>query len=97
MWVKALKIIKIAEDNNIKIQLGGFLESRLAFTAAAHLALASDSIVYCDFDTPLMFMEDPVTGGITYDNKGVITVPDTPGLGAGIDERYLKGLIKVVI
>lgn len=94
---KALKIIKIAEDNNINIQLGGFLESRLAFTAAAHLALASDSIVYCDFDTPLMFMEDAVRGGITYDNIGVITVPDTPGLGAGIDEGYLKGLMRVVI
>jgi L-alanine-DL-glutamate epimerase-like enolase superfamily enzyme len=91
---KALKIIKIAEDNNIKIQLGGFLESRLAFTAAAHLALASDSIVYCDFDTPLMFIEDPVTGGITYDNKGVITVPDTAGLGAGINVEYLKGLAR---
>lgn len=94
---KALKIIKIADDNNINIQLGGFLESRLAFTAAAHLALASDSIVYYDFDTPLMFMEDPVTGGISYDNKGVITVPDTPGLGAAIDEGYLKGLVRVVI
>ena len=94
---KALKIIKIAEDNNINIQLGGFLESRLAFTAAAHLALASDAIVYFDFDTPLMFIEDPVTGGITYDNQGVITVPDTPGLGAAINEEYLKGLVKVVI
>ena len=94
---KALKIIKIAEDNNFNIQLGGFLESRLAFTAAAHLALASDSIVYFDFDTPLMFIEDPVTGGITYDNKGVITVPDTLGLGAVIDETYLSGLVRAVI
>jgi len=94
---KALKIIKIAEDNNIKIQLGGFLESRLAFTAAAHLALATDSIVYYDFDTPLMFIEDPVTGGITYDSKGVITVPGTPGLGAEFNEQYLKGLVKVVV
>ena len=94
---KALKIIKIAEDNNIKIQLGGFLESRLAFTAAAHLALSTDSIVYYDFDTPLMFIEDPVTGGITYDSKGVITVPETPGLGAELNEQYLKGLVKVVV
>ena len=94
---KALKIIKIAEDNNINIQLGGFLESRLAFTAAAHLALSSDSIVYFDFDTPLMFVDDPVTGGITYDSKGVITVPDTLGLGAVIDDTYLSGLVRAVI
>lgn len=77
--------------------MGGFLESRLAFTAAAHLALAGIPIVYYDFDTPLMFIEDPVTGGIQYDSKGLITVPDTPGLGAGIDEQYLGMLQKTTV
>jgi len=94
---KAEKIIKIAEHNNIHIQIGGFLESRLAFTAAAHVALTSDTVVHCDFDTPLMFEEDPVTGGITYSNTGVINVPDVAGLGARFDEAYLKKLEKVVI
>lgn len=94
---KALKIIQLAEEHGIKIQLGGFLESRLAFTAAAHLALASDAIVYFDFDTPLMFMEDPVTGGICYDNNGVISMPDGPGLGATVDESYLNGLKKIIV
>ncbi|MEJ7586182.1 MAG: dipeptide epimerase [Ferruginibacter sp.] len=93
----ALKIIQLSEENDIKIQLGGFLESRLAFTAAAHLALVSDAIVYFDFDTPLMFMEDPVSGGIQYDDKGVITVPETTGLGAVIDERYLGNLQKIIV
>lgn len=93
----ALKIVKLAEQANMHLQLGGFLESRLGFTAAAHLALSSDSIVYCDFDTPLMFTEDPVSGGITYDNHGVVTVPDVVGLGAWIDEGYLKKLKKVEI
>ncbi len=94
---KALKIIQIAEQAGIKIQVGGFLESRLGFTAAAHLALTSSSIIYCDFDTPLMFVEDPVVGGITYNLKGVVTVPVTPGLGATIDEKYLQRQIKTVI
>ena len=94
---KALKIVQLAEKKEIKIQLGGFLESRLAFTAAAHLALASDAIIYYDFDTPLMFIEDPVKGGISYDHKAVITVPEGPGLGAEIDEEYLNGLEKVVV
>jgi L-alanine-DL-glutamate epimerase-like enolase superfamily enzyme len=88
----ALKIIKLAENAGMHLQVGGFLESRLAFTAAAHLALSSDSIVYCDFDTPLMFTEDPVSGGITYDKHGVVTVPETIGLGAWVDEAYLKKL-----
>ena len=94
---KALKIIKLAEAEGIKIQLGGFLESRLAFTAAAHLALASDAIIFYDFDTPLMFEEDPVTGGITYNGNGVVSVPDTPGLGATIDADYLIELTKVIL
>jgi L-alanine-DL-glutamate epimerase-like enolase superfamily enzyme len=96
-FFKALKIIEIAEQVGIKIQVGGFLESRLGFTASAHLALTSDNIIHCDFDTPLMFVEDPVIGGITYDNKGVVTVPDTPGLGASVDENYLQQLIKTVV
>ena len=94
---KALKIIKLAEAEGIKIQLGGFLESRLAFTAAAHLALASDAIIFYDFDTPLMFEEDPVTGGITYDGNGVVSVPDTTGSGAAIDTHYLIELTKVIL
>lgn len=94
---KALKIIQLAEMNGIKIQVGGFLESRLAFTAAAHLSLVSDAITYYDFDTPLMFVDDPVSGGITYDSKGVVTVPGQPGLGAKIEAGYLKKLNKVIL
>ncbi len=90
----ALKIIKLAEANNINIQVGGFLESRLGFTAAAHVALSSHQIVYCDFDTPLMFEEDPVTNGITYNEKWEVQVPEINGLGAGFKEDYLVGLNK---
>ena len=94
---RAKKIIDLAEKNNTHIQIGGFLESRLGFTAGAHLALTSDVIVHCDFDTPLMFTEDPVEGGITYSNTGEVTVPNTPGLGASFKENYLQQLDKVSV
>jgi len=94
---RAKKIIEIAEQHQIVIQLGGFLESRLAFTAAAHLALCSDTIIHIDFDTPLMFVEDPVTDGITYNAIGEVTVPETPGLGASFDVAYLNGLKKTIV
>ena len=61
------------------------------------LALCSDHIVHCDFDTPLMFSEDIVAGGLTYHANGVMKVPDTPGLGATIDQTQLDKLEKVVI
>ena len=93
----AEKIIALSEEHDIKIQIGGFLESRVGFTAAAHVALSSDTIVHCDFDTPLMFEGDPVVEGIGYTGKGEIVMPEGIGLGAGFDEGYLKGLEKVLI
>ena len=94
---KALKIVKLAEEAGINMQVGGFLESRLGFTASAHFALVSDAIVYYDWDTPLMFTEDPVVGGITYGRGGLITISEAPGLGAKLDDTYLKKANKVVI
>jgi L-alanine-DL-glutamate epimerase-like enolase superfamily enzyme len=89
---KALKIIRLAENAGLPVQLGGFLESRLGFTAAAHLAHCSETIQFIDFDTPLMFSQDPVLGGIRYDEVGTVFLPEGNGLGAEVDPDYLKGL-----
>jgi L-alanine-DL-glutamate epimerase-like enolase superfamily enzyme len=89
-FFKGKKIAELGAAAGMHMQVGGFMESRLGMTAAAHLALSNDHIHHCDFDTPLMFTEDPVIGGIKYLEKGVIDVPEVPGLGAVIDEAYLK-------
>ncbi len=94
---KARKIISLAEQANIKMQVGAFMESRLAITAAAHLALSSDHIIYCDFDTPLMFSDDPVSGGLQYGTGGLMTLGNQPGLGATIDENVLEKLEHVIV
>lgn len=88
-FYKGKKIAQLGEAAGLHMQVGGFMESRLGMTAAAHFALCNNAIHHCDFDTPLMFTEDPVVGGIKYLDKGVIDVPDVPGLGAAIDESYL--------
>ena len=80
---------QIAETTEVPLQVGGFLESRLGFTAAAHFALSAERVAYCDFDTPLMQEEDPVEGGITYGAGGAVSVPDAPGLGARLRPEYL--------
>ncbi|MFL5787238.1 MAG: mandelate racemase/muconate lactonizing enzyme family protein [Flavisolibacter sp.] len=95
-FFKAVRIAKSGAKANMILQVGGFMESRLGMTAAAHLALANDHIHHCDFDTPLMFTEDPVSGGIVYKEKGVIDVPDEPGLGAMIDNQWLKHAEKII-
>ena len=94
---KALKMVKLAEANNIHLQVGAMLESRLAMTAFAHFSLCSPLIEHYDFDTALMFIEDPVTGGIIYEKNGVIKVPETPGLGATIDDKILSRFESVKI
>ncbi len=94
---KALKMVKLAEANNIHLQVGAMLESRLAMTAFAHFALCSPMIEHYDFDTALMFVEDPVTGGIKYEKNGVVIVPEVNGLGASVDESRLEKMEKVIV
>ncbi len=79
---KALKMIELAAAVGIKIQIGAFLESRLAMTVFAHLALCNDGIVYFDFDTSPIFTEDPV-GGIVYEKMAKWWCRICPVLGLG--------------
>jgi L-Ala-D/L-Glu epimerase len=92
----ALKIINLAEAAAMPLQIGGFTESKLGITAEAHLAHTSDTIMYYDFDTPLMFTEDPVSGGVLYEKNGLVVVPEVPGLGATISDAWLSRMEKVV-
>jgi L-alanine-DL-glutamate epimerase-like enolase superfamily enzyme len=94
---KALKMVRLAEKANIHLQVGAFMESRLAMTAFAHFSLCSPLIEHYDFDTALMFSEDPVSGGIVYEKNGVIKVPEVAGLGASIDESWLGKMEKVIL
>jgi L-Ala-D/L-Glu epimerase len=95
--LNAWKIVKLAEQRDVQLQIGAFMESRLAMTASAHLALCSPNILYTDFDTPLMHAEDYVIGGLTYHEKGLMKVPDTPGLGASIEQSVLDKWEKIII
>ncbi len=94
---KAKKIVTIAQAAAIHLQVGAFMESRLAMTAFAHFSLCDSMIEHYDFDTALMFREDPVTGGITYEKNGRITVPEVPGLGAVVEENRLKKMDSIII
>ena len=92
-----LKINAIAESAGMKCMIGCFGESRLALTAAAHLAAARPNICFIDLDSAFDFKTDPVIGGMTYDNKvgGRITLSDQPGLDAAFDEKSLTHKMEV--
>jgi len=89
---RALKIIEMASKEKMKMQVGGFMESRIGMTANAHLSLVNKNIRYYDFDTPMMFTEDPVSGGIAYGKNGEVILSDSLGLGAWVDDKILNSL-----
>lgn len=93
----ALKIVEVAKAHNLKLQVGCFMESRLAITALVHFAYSSNLIVHYDLDTPLMLKEDPVVGGMQFLDNGFVEIDDAVGIGATIDEKYLEKAEKAVI
>jgi L-Ala-D/L-Glu epimerase len=93
----AMKIASIAEAADIYCQVGSFSESRLGITALVHFDLAWNNIIYHDLDSPLMLSEDPVIGGMMYDDQWRVTVTDEPGHGADFDPSFLKMFECVVV
>ncbi|MEJ8842067.1 dipeptide epimerase [Lacibacter sp. H375] len=93
----ALKIVEVAKANNLKLQVGCFMESRLAITTLVHFAYSSDLIIHYDLDTPLMLKEDPVVGGMVFKENGIVEIDEAVGIGATVDDEYLKKCDKVII
>lgn len=93
----ALAINAIAEAANIQCMIGCMTETRLGLTAAAHLMLARQNIIFADLDGGDMLQDDPISGGMAYGANGEISVPDTPGLGAELDADFMSGLPSLLI
>lgn len=79
IW-QALKICALAEMYGVECMIGCMLESKLAVSAAAHLAAAKRIITRADLDGPSLCRIDPYTGGPVYEN-GIIRMTDAPGIG----------------
>lgn len=95
--LEAQKIHEVALQTGVKCMIGGMLESRIAISAKLHFALASPNVVFYDLDSCLIgHLIDPVTGGVTY-NGFFVDIPDTPGLGADADSRFLLSCDKWIV
>lgn len=77
---EALKICAVAESYDVECMIGCMLESKIAVSAAAHLAAGKGIITRADLDGPLLCREDPYDGGPVYDGSRII-MNDTDGLG----------------
>lgn len=95
--LEAKKIHDTAAADNIPCMMGGMLESRLALSAKLHFVYASPNIRFYDMDTCMLGHKvDPVTGGVQY-NGFFLDIDDTPGIGAEVDEDFLKNCESFII
>jgi L-Ala-D/L-Glu epimerase len=95
--MEAKKINTVCEFHHIPCMMGGMLESRVALTAFAHFASASDNIRFYDMDTCMLGHKlDPVKGGVQYNNFTVV-LPDAIGIGADVEDDFLQTLEKATI
>ena len=95
--LEAIKINAVAEQHQMPCMMGGMLESRVALTAKVHFAMANNNIKFYDLDTCLLGHKiDPVIGGVTYQNMH-LQLNDNIGIGADVDEDYLRDLVQVVV
>lgn len=77
---EALKICGIAESFGVECMTGCMLESKLAVSAASHLAAAKGVITRHDLDGPALCKIDPYEGGPVFEGPK-ITMPEAPGIG----------------
>lgn len=91
---EAIKIHDVAAKAGIACMMGGMLESRLALSAKLHFVYASPNIHFYDMDTCMLgHLEDPVTGGVNFDGY-FLDIDEAPGIGADVDDAFLKGCDK---
>jgi L-Ala-D/L-Glu epimerase len=79
----ALEIANIAQQADIDLFWGCNDESIVSITAALHTAFACHNTKYIDLDGSLDLAEDAVKGGFILE-KGMMRLPDAPGLGVEI-------------
>lgn len=77
---EALKICAVAESFGVECMIGCMLESKIAVSAAAHLAAGKGIITRADLDGPSLCRTDPYAGGPVFDGP-VIRMNETPGIG----------------
>ncbi len=93
----AVKINAIAEAAGIKCMIGCMSESRLGISANAHFASALHNVVFYDLDSPFEHAQNPILGGIRYQNHYQVIIPDLPGHGADVDVEFLQRMESFVM
>jgi L-alanine-DL-glutamate epimerase-like enolase superfamily enzyme len=72
----ALDLLRLARGHGFECMIGGMVETRLAMTVSAAMAMHfADLVRHVDLDTPLFMRPGPIRGGASYDGP-VIRLPE---------------------
>ncbi|MFO0675534.1 MAG: enolase C-terminal domain-like protein [Polyangiaceae bacterium] len=69
------------------LMIGGMVESSLAMSASASLAVGIGRFTFVDLDTPLFFADAPLEGGMRYDGATIHVDRCIPGHGVRLRAR----------
>ncbi len=78
--VEALDIARLTRQSDLKLMVGGMVETRIAMGGSFSLVLGLGGFDVLDLDTPLLLATDPVTGGYSYEGPKLLPWKN-PGLG----------------
>ena len=77
---EAIEIASFTKASGLKLMIGGMLETRIAMGCSFSLVLGLGGFDVLDLDTPLLLVNDPVTGGYRYEDSRL-----QPWAGPGLD------------
>jgi L-alanine-DL-glutamate epimerase-like enolase superfamily enzyme len=80
--IEAVEIANFAKASGLKLMIGGMLETRIAMGCSFSLVLGLGGFDVLDLDTPLLLVNDPVTGGYRYEGSRL-----QPWAGSGLDMK----------
>jgi L-alanine-DL-glutamate epimerase-like enolase superfamily enzyme len=87
----SVRLAHVAAAANVPCMVGCMAETRLALTAAAHVVMSQAIIRWADLDAYHEMAVDLCSGGMKVE-RGVVTLPDTPGLGVEMDPAIVRKL-----
>ena len=80
--VEAMEIASFTKASGLKLMIGGMVETRIAMGCSFSLVLGLGGFDVLDLDTPLLLVNDPVTGGYRYQGSRL-----QPWSGHGLDMK----------
>jgi L-alanine-DL-glutamate epimerase-like enolase superfamily enzyme len=91
--VGALEIISICKKTGLDLMFGCMLESKIAQSAAAHIACGTGAFSLFDLDSDLLLAHQPINGGAQRVGA-TLNVSNRPGLGCEIIESELEAFLE---